>query len=182
MKLSIETNYHYFVNPQIIIVHYSKEPRIEHFPGKKLVGERMIMSLANNKTGELWRSFITAKNEINNIVGTDLYSVQTYSTDYFTEFNPAREFEKWATVEVNDFGTIPPGMDTLALPAGLYAVFIHRGAAATGAATFQYIFGTWLPQSVYKLDDRPHFEVLGEKYKNDSPGSEEEIWIPVSAR
>jgi AraC family transcriptional regulator len=26
-------------------------------------------------------------------------------------------------------------------------------------------------------DDRPHFEILGDKYKNDHPDSEEEIWI-----
>jgi AraC family transcriptional regulator len=29
------------------------------------------------------------------------------------------------------------------------------------------------------LDDRPHFEVLGEKYKNNDPTSEKEIWIPI---
>jgi AraC family transcriptional regulator len=48
--------------------------------------------------------------------------------------------------------------------------------------TFQYIFGTWLPNSEYVLDNRPHFEILGEKYKNDDPTSEEEIWIPIKAK
>ena len=28
-------------------------------------------------------------------------------------------------------------------------------------------------------DDRPHFEVLGDKFSRNSPGSEEEIWVPV---
>lgn len=28
-----------------------------------------------------------------------------------------------------------------------------------------------------RVDDRPHFEVLGGKYQNNSPNSEEEIWI-----
>jgi len=32
------------------------------------------------------------------------------------------------------------------------------------------------------LDNRPHFEVLGEKYKNGDPESEEEIWIPVKEK
>jgi AraC family transcriptional regulator len=40
---------------------------------------------------------------------------------------------------------IPEGMETLVLPAGLYAVFIHKGPASTGPATYQYIFETWLP-------------------------------------
>jgi AraC family transcriptional regulator len=39
-----------------------------------------------------------------------------------------------------------------------------------------------LPNSNYHLDDRPHFEILGEKYKNADPGSEEEIWIPIKAK
>jgi hypothetical protein len=29
------------------------------------------------------------------------------------------------------------------------------------------------------LDDRPHFEVLGSKYRNNDPESEEETWIPT---
>ena len=45
--------------------------------------------------------------------------------------------------------------------------------------TFQYIFGTWMPDSGYKWDNRPQFEILGEKYKNNDPSSEEEIWIPI---
>ena len=36
-----------------------------------------------------------------------------------------------------------------------------------------------MPASEYILDKRPHFEILGEKYKNDDPASEEEVWIPV---
>ena len=44
---------------------------------------------------------------------------------------------------------------------------------------FQYIFTNWLPNSEYELDNRPHFEILGDKYINGSADSEEEIWIPV---
>lgn len=44
---------------------------------------------------------------------------------------------------------------------------------------FICIFSDWLPKSDYELDERPHFEILDEKYKNDDPNSEEEIWIPI---
>ncbi len=37
------------------------EPRIEILDDKKLVGKRQIMSFANNRTGDLWRSFISLK-------------------------------------------------------------------------------------------------------------------------
>lgn len=36
--------------------------------------------------------------------------------------------------------------------------------------------------TIYEIDFRPHFEILGEKYKNNDPGSEEEVWIPVRPR
>jgi AraC family transcriptional regulator len=155
------------------------EHRIELLAEKKLVGKHLCMSLANNRTGELWRSFMMERNEIRNAVGTDLYSMQVHDPAYFQNFDVANPFEKWATTEVSDFDAIPPGMESFLLPAGMYAVFHYKGLPEEGAKAFQYIFTTWLPQSGYVLDNRPHFELLGEKYKNGSADSEEEIWIPV---
>nr|WP_294936648.1 GyrI-like domain-containing protein [uncultured Flavobacterium sp.] len=136
------------------------------------------MSLSDNKTGELWRSFMPRRKEIQNTIGSDLYSMQIYDPTYFIDFKPTSEFEKWAAIEVSDFETVPTEMETYSLPGGLYAVFLHKGSN-TDTSTFHYIFTTWLPNSEYILDDRPHFEVLGEKYKNGDPASEEEIWIPI---
>ncbi len=82
-------------------------------------------------------------------------------------------------VEVSEYSSLPDGMEALILPAGEYAVFIHRGPASEGYKTFGYIFNRWLPDSGFEIDSRPHFEVLGDRYINDSPLSEEEIWIPI---
>jgi AraC family transcriptional regulator len=101
-----------------------------------------------------------------------------YKPTHFQDFKPANEFERWAAVEVTDFDNVPNGMETFVLPGGLYAVFDYKGSTADHSV-FQYIFGIWLPGSDYILDDRPHFEVLGDKYKNNDPASEEEIWIPI---
>jgi AraC family transcriptional regulator len=161
---------------------FNMEPRIEILNGKRFIGKRMIMSLSGNKTVELWKSFMPRRKEIKNNIGTDLYSMQVYGHSYFNNFNPNAEFEKWAAIEVTDFDTVPDEMETITLPAGLYAVFLHKGVVSTGPKTFQYIFGTWLPNSGYTLDNRPHFEILGEKYKNEDPSSEEEIWIPVKSK
>jgi AraC family transcriptional regulator len=156
------------------------DPVIQRLPEKKLIGKRISMSLADNKTHELWKGFMPRRKEIQNTVTTDLISMQVYDASHdFKHFNPHKIFEKWAAVEVADFSIIPEGMESYTLPGGLYAVFIHNGAAHTFPKTFQYIFGTWLPASDYLLDNRPHFELLGEKYKNDHPDSEEEVWIPV---
>lgn len=148
---------------------------------KRLIGMRMKMSLSVNRTGELWHSFMQRRKEIQNTIGNDLYSMQVYDPLYFADFNPDTEFEKWAAIEVSDFNEIPSEMESCILPGGLYAVFLHKGGASTGPRTFQYIFGTWLPDSGFALDNRPHFEILGKKYKHDDPDSEEEIWIPVKS-
>jgi len=156
------------------------EPRIEILSEKKLIGKRIKMSLAENKTFELWRSFMPRRKEISNHLNTDLISMQVYDPSYdFKNFNLHATFEKWAAVEVSDFNSVPDEMETFILPSGLYAVFIHKGPASAGEKTFRYIFEIWLPHSNYKLDNRPHFEILGEKYKNEDPTSEEEIWVPI---
>ena len=90
--------------------------RIETLAEKKLVGKRMIMSFSNNKTGELWRSFMTERKEIKNNIDTELYSLQIYAPLFFNNFNPNTEFEKWAAIEVPNFDTIPNEMEAFVLP------------------------------------------------------------------
>lgn len=151
------------------------EPRIIQLQPKTLAGKQLRMSLVNNKTGLLWQSFMQQRKQLD-AVNNLLYSLQLYDADYFTAFNHANEFTKWALTEVNDVNNLPEGFEAFYLPGGLYAVFHHTGS---DTEIFQQIFTQWLPKSGYLLDNRPHFELLGEKYKNNSNDSEEDIWIPV---
>ncbi len=155
------------------------EHHIENIGIKFLVGKHMTMSFAHNTTGELWRSFMPHRGDIPNLVGTDLYSLQVYRPGFFIQFNPKDTFEKWALAEVSAFGDVPEDMEKFTLVGGMYAVFVYKGNPKTAAPIFQYILGEWLPESPYVLDNRPHFEILGPKYINDDPLSEEELWIPV---
>lgn len=154
------------------------QPRIELLKEKKLIGMRLTMSLVHNTTGELWRSFMPRRKEISNCISNDLIALQIYDENYFSSFHPSNTFEKWATLEVQDFTLVPMDMETYTLKGGRYAVFDYKGSGAD-QRIYQYIFGTWLPNSDYLLDNRPHFEILGDKYKNADPESEEEIWIPI---
>lgn len=157
------------------------KPRIENLAPKKLIGKSLIMSLSQDKTFELWHSFMPRRKEIKNNIGTEFYSMQVYDHLYFKDFNPNTIFEKWATVEVTDFEAVPNKMKTFILNGGQYAVFFHKGID-NAHDTFEYIFTTWLPNSDYEIDDRPHFEIFGEKYKINDPNSEEEIWIPIKMK
>ncbi len=154
------------------------QPRIDTLEEKKLVGYALTMNLAENKTGQLWRQFAPRIKEINNRCSEDKISMQIYNASYFDNFNAENEFEKWATVEVKDFSNIPSKMKSFVLQKGLYAVFNYKGSSSD-TSIYTYIFSEWIPNSPYQIDNRPHFEILGEKYKNNHPDSEEEIWIPI---
>ena len=154
-------------------------PRIESLPEKKLVGKCLTMSLIDNKTFELFSGFMPNRGQIQNSLGTDIYEVMEYDTTYFKPFNPNNTFKKWASFEVESFEEIPEDMNTLSLEGGLYAVFTYKGLAKDFSNLIQYVFTDWLPKSEYTLDNRPHFNVLGEKYIKDSPDSEEEVFIPI---
>lgn len=153
-------------------------PQILQASSRKLIGLPMEMSLVQNQTAALWQSFMPRVNEIKNRMNTDLISLQVYPSDYFKEFQLTNPFVKWACVEVSDSEEIPVGLQSLDLETCQYAVFHYKGLN-TDTSVFQYIYGVWLPSSGYQLADNPHFEVLGEKYKNNDANSEEEIWIPI---
>ena len=154
-------------------------PRIEQSKGFRLAGMKTTMSLAENKTFELWQRFMPVKKELEELSGTELYSVEVYPDDYFINFSPVKEFEKWAAAPV--VKTYQPGdpFEILDVPEGLYAVFLYKGPSTEVQKAYQYIFGEWMPKSDYQVDNRPHFAIMGEKYRNDDPDSEEELWIPV---
>lgn len=158
-------------------------PKISILAQKVLIGKKLEMSYLNNRTVELWRSFMPRRKEIQNQVSSELYSMQIYNGVFnIQNFNPNDTFTKWAAIEVIDFEQIPEGMESYTLKGGLYAVFTHKGSSLDFQRTFQNIFDVWLPNSDYQIDDREHFELLGEKYKNESPDSEEDIWIPIKPR
>ena len=159
------------------------DPTIQHLTEIKLVGSKVQMSYMNNRTREIWQSFMPRRKEIIHVISSDLYSVELYpSITYFEQFNPNSTFEKWAAVQVSEFESIPKSMEILTIPSGQYAVFPFKGTVKEAAAMYQYILNTWIPQSSFMLDHRPHFAVMGEKYKNNDPDSEEEFWVPIKSR
>jgi AraC family transcriptional regulator len=156
----------------------NKVPRIEELMNLRLIGMHQAMSLVDNRTVSLWQTFRPRLNELSDRIGTDLYSLQQYPSDYFRAFDPTRRFEKWAAASVSTVDHIPTEMDAIVLN-GPYAVFDFQGTPAEFGAAIQFILLNWLPGSNYQLDDRPHFERLGDRYKHNDPKSEEEIWIPI---
>lgn len=157
-----------------------EEPRIRILPKTQLAGLKTYMSYSHNTTGLLWKRFMPEYHKITDTAGKELYSVEVYDNpDFFRNFEPAREFEKWAAVAVESGAVLPKGFTFFVLPSGKYAVFNYKGKSGEAAEIYRYIYSEWIPNSKYRLDSRPHFALMGAKYKNDHPDSEEEIWIPV---
>lgn len=155
-------------------------PRFEILPVRTLVGLSDRMSIAKDGTPALWQKAMPLFPSVPNRIGTDLFSVEVYDDlSFFEQFDPTREFQKWAAVLVGDPSNIPDGFDVLAIPDGEYAVFPFKGSAKEAPAAYQFIYNIWLKESESILEDRPHFAVMSAAYRPDDPNAEEEIWVPV---
>ncbi len=159
---------------------FNLKPTILNFSATKFIGKNLIFSYADYRAFELWSSFMPRRKEIQNTIGANLYNIQVNPENF--DFHPKTLFVKWAAVEVSSFDHVPDDMETLEIESGLYAVFQYKGDQQGASAFFNSIYTEWLPNSSYELANRPQFEILGEKYKNNDPNSEEEIWIPVSLK
>tara|TARA_R110002051_G_scaffold89451_2_gene157826 strand:+ start:1404 stop:1886 length:483 start_codon:yes stop_codon:yes gene_type:complete len=159
------------------------EVKIISLPKKDLVGKRILMSLSNDRTVELWKNFMPYLKTIKNRTSPDVLSLQDYKSSFnHQDFTPGTKFDKWAAVEVSEVVDVPENMEIFTLSGGLYAVFLYTGTPSAFHKILDYIYNEWFPKSEYVLDLRPHFEILGDKYKNNDPNSEEEVWIPIKKK
>ena len=158
------------------------QPEIVSIDPKLLVGLKTEMSFSENKTAALWQTFMPKKHLVS-AKSDELFSVEVYpDLNFFKMFDPTKTFEKWAAVEVNSAENLAEDFEVLKISEGLYTKFIYQGKASEAARFYSKIFGEWLPNSEYKLANRPHFAVMDEKYKGEEAISEEEIFIPIEKK
>lgn len=133
------------------------------------------MTLQSFTPWTLWPRVMPRLSQIGNRTNQDLISLRYFDgiPVFGPEANPA--FTYWGGVEV---AAPNKGFEHLEIPTGTYAVFHYKGLSSD-STVWRYIYSQWLPNSEWALDDRPHFERLGSKYKNDDPTSEEDIYIPI---
>ena len=131
-------------------------PEIRFTEPFTLVGMNRSMSVLNMPIADLWRAFGSRKHEISNVSDQDSYSIEVYpGLDYFRQFSPANEFQKWAAVRVNSVDNVPDGMEVLEVPEGKYAVFIYKGRSSEAGKFFQELYNNLLPSSEFQLDGHP---------------------------
>ncbi|MEQ9304452.1 MAG: GyrI-like domain-containing protein [Marinoscillum sp.] len=160
------------------------DPEIREASEMLLVGMSVQTTQSTDNPLPLWQQFMPQIKTISDHIENVYYSVQIFPEHLsFQEFTPDTEFQKWAAVQVTTKHTPADGMKLLTVPSGKYAIFTHHGRSSTIYKTMQYIFGMWLPNSAYQLDNRPQLSIMDKDYFGpDHQDSKEEIWIPVSRK
>ena len=124
----------------------------------------------------LWKQFMPNKFKVTNTLNEELIALQNYK-DFS---NTKLAFDIWACAEVSDLNYIPQGLSGLTISAGEYAIFVLKGMDV--AALYRQILSEWLTNSGYEVDSRPHFQVMGKKYINNSDKSEEDVYLPIKLK
>ncbi len=157
------------------------KPEITELEKKRLIGISVKTSLAQNNIPQLWNTFMPRIVEIANKIDSGCYEIHPFDSELKMEnFTEDMDFEKGAAVEVDNLDNIPDGLKAITIEGGKYAVFEHKGIMSNIQFSFDYAYGTWLPNTGYELDKRADFEVYGQQfYGPENPESITELWIPI---
>lgn len=159
------------------------EPKMIEPAGFHIMGlGRMFHRQETSKIGEeLWPEFMRRFDEIPNKQGSEGTRFKTYGICREVLENGLLQdtFKYYAAVEVSAETPAPHGMELIYIPPQRYAVFTHSSGLANLGKTTQYIWGTWLPKSGYKLAPASDLEVYSADFNPDDPHATLEIWIPL---
>ena len=134
----------------------------------------------NYKIGPLWDDLVHRAKEVKGRVGHAMYGI-IYSRPESERSHP-HELQYIAAVAVSSIADIPAGMTSRTIPAGTFAVFLHRGPITKIADTCREIYRVWLPKSTWEHADIADVELYDERFDCESETSEMEYWISVRAK
>jgi AraC family transcriptional regulator len=149
-------------------------PRYE--PGRtfQLAGFQDHFTVATrNAIPALWGRFIP---EIGRVPG----QVDGFAFGVVTNANPGG-FHYMAGVEVATFLGLPDAFSRVVVSAPRFVVFTHVGNLSTLLATFEAIFGRWLPELGVTPADAPCFERYSPDFCAETGTGTLEIWVPIIA-
>jgi len=162
------------------------QPRLLDIPAKTILGIGAnyvpILSEQSNAAeviGPLWDRFNARRNEITFADPGVTYGVSTAIEDKNSMTHQA-ELRYIAGAEVSPLRGIPEGFEIVQIPAGLYAVFTHKGLIRDLGPSIKFAYSHWIPRSGRKIRNAPHFELYDARFLHDSPDSELDICIPVT--
>ena len=152
------------------------EPRFVDKDEIKAVGMKCDASMEDKSAiPKLWDSFLGKKKEIKNKTNECCLGI---CVDW-DDGNDAEDFSYMAAVPVENFKSVPKGMEKFTLPKSRYAVFTHKGKLDKLDGTYDFIYKKWLPESGKEVDyDGFVFELYDSRFTGDDK-SEFDIYIPI---
>lgn len=143
----------------------------------------IAMGLENQSSMEgdgmmnVWTKFFSIQDNLPEPVGNCIYGIY-YPGE---KFDPAtmQGLNYFVGMEVKDAVKLPEDLQMHKVAGGNYAVFEYIGDIKGIGKAYEYIYGEWLLSGNYKPSSVEMFERYDERFKEDSPESLVEIWIPV---
>ena len=156
-----------------------RDPQILELAERLMVGLEYIGKNEHGEIPALWAAFNRRGGEVQNRVAAG----QAIGLCGMVE-NPKveGEFSYVAGYFVSRADDLPAGMVARKVPAGLYAVFTHEGDPEALGKSYEYIWGTWMPQAAYQPAGHHDYELYDERFDADSATWVLEIHIPVRPR
>lgn len=157
-------------------------PEIVTFEPKFVAGFRVDMSIENNNTLKMWEKFNTELVKQNYIsMNNNRYGIyETGGTCMPNTFNKNSEATLFIGIETSSDNNVPKGMKLKEISGGKYAKFIHKGTVKNLISTYHYIWGVWLPNSSFQIDERDDLECYTEQFLGaENEESQIEIYFPI---
>jgi AraC family transcriptional regulator len=144
--------------------------KTQQIPATTIVGLNIRTKPMAPEIPALWPRFVARIPEIENPVEKNVaYGVMRPLSDALLYM---------AGIAVSELGRIPDGMESVAIPAGNYAVFSYP-ISQLGKG-FGEIYNKLLPASGLRVLPGPSLEHYGADFKAHDPNAPVGIWIPVS--
>ena len=150
--------HHALAVPTLSLIHIYSPEILQLTEEIKIAGLRDITSISQNRIPQLWDQFLRFHGDLYELSKTAYSICETRQTVYTADGDVT--FSVMVGSPVPDFSNLPEALAQTTLRPGKYAVFTHRGSLDKLLQTYQYIYGTWLPSSGQRLDDREDFEAV----------------------
>lgn len=162
-------------------------PQIVEKPALTVVGleAAFIHALSPQSTGAtvippLWDKVGHRASEVPCRIGQAMYGI-IYSKPEAERSHPD-ELQYIAAVAVSSPAAPPEGMVCHTVPAGTFAVFLHRGPITNIAETCREIYRGWLPQSTWQHAGIADVELYDHRFNCEGEASEMEYWVSVKPK
>ncbi len=135
---------------------------------------------ATEDIGKLWGEFVKRRDEIKHCKPYDL-GVCMGNHPTITKA-PGDSFIYVSACAVEKVDSVPAGMVLCEIPEATYALFTHKGPIANIKHTVDYIWGTWIHESGYKLLETPDFELYDDRFCPETGSGEVDIYVPIESK